>query len=459
MNRALIEYSPETEAFEGEASIPGPVDELDEMELAAGLLEAGDNAALGQFVPRLIATAARSAGKEMNAPTRQALAGMLHDVARQALPPRGSAPAASRGGSSGAERAGHMAHTAGDYFGLELEGLSAEDSEFELARGFVRFARDAVRHAAAGIPHAVSAEAAARAAVLTAARHYAPGLLRAPLLMRLRLRDAPQEPPPPAYFASPLSPSSTAGPAAVSQSAPFVSSTSRRQIMHDIDRTQMEYSSELPGFQAEQFEYGEYGEFGESEATAGTLGESVLSEADEIQLASELLAVNSEAELEQFLGSFIRKVGSVAGKVIRSPIGQAIGGVLKGVAKKALPLAGGALGAYIGGPLGAKIGSGLASAAGSALGLETEALEQEDREFEGAKQFVRVAADTVRRAAAAPAGADPRAVAQAAAVAAAKRFAPGLLGAAGPLAGAAALARGQRGTWLRRGNKIVLYGA
>jgi uncharacterized protein (DUF697 family) len=225
--------------------------------------------------------------------------------------------------------------------------------------------------------------------------------------------------------------------------------------MHDIDRTQMEYTPELPGFQSEQFEYGEYGE---QEWGGETYGETVLTEADEIQLASELLAVTNEAELEQFLGSLIKKVGSVAGKVIRSPIGQAVGGVLKGVAKKALPLAGGAIGTYFGGPLGAKIGSGLASAAGSALGLEAEALEQEDREFEGAKQFVRVAADTVKKAASAPATADPRALAQAAAVAAARKFAPGLVDAgAGPLAGAA-LGRGQTGRWLRRGTKIVLYG-
>lgn len=234
--------------------------------------------------------------------------------------------------------------------------------------------------------------------------------------------------------------------------------------MHDIDRTQMEYSPEMSGFQSEEFEFGEYGEF-ENE-WMGESGDGLLSEADEVQLASELLAVNSEAELDQFLGSFIKKVGNVAGKVIRSPVGKAIGGALKGVAKKALPLAGGALGGFIGGPLGAKIGSGLASAAGSALGLEAESYEQEDREFEGAKQFVRVAADTVRRAAAAPPNANPRAVANAAVMAAAKRHVPGLLGGGGQhgrggqFGGASYGGRGQQqGTWVRRGTKIVLYGA
>ena len=100
----------------------------------------------------------------------------------------------------------------------------------------------------------------------------------------------------------------------------------------------------------------------------------MLSESDEMDLASELLNVTTEAELDQFLGSLVSKAASAIGSAIRSPIGQAVGGVLKSAAKKALPLAGGALGGYIGGPLGAKIGSGLASAAGSALGLEAESL-------------------------------------------------------------------------------------
>jgi hypothetical protein len=215
--------------------------------------------------------------------------------------------------------------------------------------------------------------------------------------------------------------------------------------MHDIDRTQMEYGFESAAFEGEQFEYGQ-GEY------------EVLSEADEMELASELLGVANEADLEQFLGGLISKVGSLAGKVIRSPVGQAVGGVLKSAAKKALPIAGGAIGGYFGGPLGAKIGSGLASAAGSALGLEAEGMAQEDREFEGAKQFVRFAADTVSKAAAAPPNADPKAIAQSAAVSAAKQFAPALLGKPGDARSSNAPGRANGGRWLRRGSKIVLYG-
>jgi hypothetical protein len=234
--------------------------------------------------------------------------------------------------------------------------------------------------------------------------------------------------------------------------------------MHDIDRTTMEYGQEMSSFEGEQYEFGQ-GEWG---------GETGLNEQQEAEFANELLSVSNEGELDRFLGDFIRKVGSVAGKAIRSPIGQAVGGVLKGVAKKALPLAGGALGAYVGGPLGAKIGSGLASAAGSALGLEGE-FSGEDREYEGARQFVRLAHDTVTRAARAGSG-DPRAIAQSAATAAARQHAPGLLGRAaggacvnapqqgGSFGGASAGGSmagggGSGGRWVRQGNKIVLYGA
>jgi hypothetical protein len=216
--------------------------------------------------------------------------------------------------------------------------------------------------------------------------------------------------------------------------------------MHDMDRTQMEYDPELQELEGEfEFEEGEWG------AESG----AVLTEADEFELANELLGVASEEELDQFLGKLIKKVAQGAGKALRSPLGQAVGGVLKGVAKKALPLAGGALGTFVGGPLGAKIGSGVAAAAGDALGLEGETLGEGEEEFEGAKQFVRVAADTINKAVTAPPSAEPRAVAQSAAVSAAGQLAPGLVspGASGRPG------RRQSGRWMRRGHTIVILGA
>ena len=224
--------------------------------------------------------------------------------------------------------------------------------------------------------------------------------------------------------------------------------------MHDIDRTQLEYS------QSGEFETDEF-EFEKQWAGEADESEGVFGEAEEAEFASELLEVASEQELDQFLGNLLSSAASAVGTAARSPLGQALGGVLKGVAKKALPLAGGALGAYVGGPLGAKIGHGLATAAGNALGLEAETMEVEDREFQGAKQFVRLAADAVQQAAQAPAGANPRAVAQQAAVSAAQRLAPGLVQSPPSFKGVqpgTATTGGRSGRWVRRGNRIILYG-
>jgi uncharacterized protein (DUF697 family) len=174
-----------------------------------------------------------------------------------------------------------------------------------------------------------------------------------------------------------------------------------------------------------------------------------------MELAEELLEVTDEQELDRFLGKLIRRVGSAVKKVVRSPIGGAIGGFLKGIVKKALPLAGGALGTFVGGPLGTTIGSSLASMAGKAMGLELEGLSQEDREFEAAKQFVRLASDAVSKAASTPPSANPNAAAQAAISSAARRFAPGLLRDATTLS-QAPMGRGRAGRWFRRGRTIVI---
>jgi hypothetical protein len=219
--------------------------------------------------------------------------------------------------------------------------------------------------------------------------------------------------------------------------------------MHDIDRTQFDVNPEMESFEYEQYEM------------PGDMYEA-LSEQEQMELAAELLEVRDEQELDQFLGNLIRRVGRTLGRVVKSPIGNAIGGVLKGLAKKALPLAGGALGTVVGGPLGTAIGSGLASAAGNALGLEAEAFNQEDREFEGAKQFVRLAANAVQNATSMNATPDPKAAAQVAVAQAAQAHAPGLLQSASSMAPSgrpyAGGVRGHSGRWMRRGNKIILFG-
>jgi hypothetical protein len=211
--------------------------------------------------------------------------------------------------------------------------------------------------------------------------------------------------------------------------------------MHDIDRTQLEYGSEvseyaeIPELASEQYESsGELGNilgslFGEAQAE-GAFEFQESQELPEImhdELASELLEVRSDQELDHFLGNLFSKVAGTIGKVIKSPVGQALGGILKTVAKKALPIAGGALGTFVGGPLGGMVGSKLASMAGNAFGLEWEGMSPEDRDFEVARRYVRFATHAAKKAAAAPPHIDPVVVAKAAIVDAAKKYAPGLL--------------------------------
>lgn len=190
----------------------------------------------------------------------------------------------------------------------------------------------------------------------------------------------------------------------------------------------------------------------------------VFSEMQEMELATELLSVRNEAEMEQFLGDLIGKAGKAIGGFIKSPVGQALGGVLKSAAKVALPIAGGALGTFVGGPVGTALGSSLGSMASNALGLELEGLSNEDREFETAKQFVKFAGETVKNALQAPPHLDPVLVARAAASEAARDHAPGLADVdLGPGSDQGRHHRHHRhrhhGYWVREGDKIVLYGA
>jgi hypothetical protein len=146
-----------------------------------------------------------------------------------------------------------------------------------------------------------------------------------------------------------------------------------------------------------------------------------------MELAAELLDVRNERELDHFLGDIFNTVKDAVGSVVSSPIGQALGGALKGVAKKVLPIAGKAVGTYFGGPAGGAIGGQLAQTASNLFGLELEGLSGEDREFELARRFVRFAATAARHAARARRGVGARQAARSALIAAARQHAPGLL--------------------------------
>ncbi|MGI5216518.1 hypothetical protein [Nocardia sp. CA-290969] len=218
---------------------------------------------------------------------------------------------------------------------------------------------------------------------------------------------------------------------------------------------------------------------------AGQVGESVLGEEQEAALVAELLEISTEDELDEFLGKLARRAIRSAGRFVRSPIGKVLGGIVKGVAKTALPMVGGALGSMVLPGVGTALGSKLGSMAGSLLEEEELAsLGEAQAEELAAQRFVRWAGATYRNAARTPRSVPPRAAARAAAISAARLYAPGLIGRQRGWAGrrrrrgyrprygydysgwddrsadpyAAPPDQATSGRWVRRGNTVTLIG-
>jgi hypothetical protein len=221
--------------------------------------------------------------------------------------------------------------------------------------------------------------------------------------------------------------------------------------MHNTDRTQLEYGN----FETDEYEFEALGLYGEQ----SNYGEVAMDEIEEMQWATELLAVTNEAELEEFLSNFFRKYAPRL-KTAFAPVYNAVKPILKNAAKTAIPLTGQALGSLIG-PKSATVGRHLGNAAVDLLGWEVEGMSGEDQSFEVARGVVRFGADAVRRAAATAATGQtsPQALAQAVR-GAAQAHAPGLLR-PGNAAGAntTGTTRPPTGRWVRRGNKIIILGA
>ena len=183
--------------------------------------------------------------------------------------------------------------------------------------------------------------------------------------------------------------------------------------------------------------------------------ERVFDEAQEYELAMELLSVATEDELDQFLGRLVRgawkglkKAGSAIGRIARP-----LGGVLRGVAKAALPMVGGALGSFIPIPgVGTMIGRAVGQAVSSALEAETAAIDAGMRDVEKARRFVRIAGTAARQLArGAESVGDPQTAARDAVLAAARRHLRALA--------RSAVGRPASGRWQRRGDRIVVLGA
>ena len=188
MSRALLEFNPESHGIGGDTLLFGvPVaaapkhaepSALEELDLASRLLEARQGPQLTGLM-RHIANRASVVTNRAIAPQVQAL--LLHRLTR-------AADIVRQGLQSDRSVTG-LPISPEAIFGTELEGLSPEDQEFEIARRFIRLAFDANRHAALAAKGSAPDIVACHAERL-AARRLAPGLLRVlgPPPMRFRAR-------------------------------------------------------------------------------------------------------------------------------------------------------------------------------------------------------------------------------------------------------------------------------
>ena len=185
-------------------------------------------------------------------------------------------------------------------------------------------------------------------------------------------------------------------------------------------------------------EYGE-AEYGETDEFLGSIFKKILggeaeqagpglNPAHEAELASRLLEVSSEAELEDFLGNVVNLVGRAVRGVrdfASSPAGQAVVQAVKPLAKTILPLAGAAIGSAVAPGIGSTVGRALGTAASSMFEIELGGESGEQAEYELARRVVQLTSAAARSAALAPPGAPPEAVGEVAVLQESRWHAPG----------------------------------
>jgi hypothetical protein len=176
----LTEFSPQLEfaampppKLEDESG-SGVFDESQELELAASLLEVVNDEQLDQFLSDLIRKGGAAAGSVTPSDVK-AISDVLKGAIYKMMPIRSMEHGSTMHSSVGAQLGSGLSSLAGQVLGLELEGLSPEDREFEATRQFVRFAGDTVKNAGEDSKRTNPQEMAHRAAA-EAAETYAPGL-------------------------------------------------------------------------------------------------------------------------------------------------------------------------------------------------------------------------------------------------------------------------------------------
>jgi hypothetical protein len=195
----VLEFEDESSAYET------VLDENTETELAAEFLEVSSEQELEHFLGNLLKTVTGAAKDFARSREGRQIGGILKKAAGRVLPVVGRAAGQAAGAGfarvTGGNRAryrkagGQLGAAAGRaakrYFGLELEGISLEDQEFEMARQFVRFGAKAIGNTLDRTGTGPAPQVARQAAV-SAAEQFAPGLLTDEILESARTtRSAP----------------------------------------------------------------------------------------------------------------------------------------------------------------------------------------------------------------------------------------------------------------------------
>ena len=172
-----LEFEDEFEQEFEENSLAYPFSEQQEMELAAELLEISSDEELEAFLGKLVRSAVRGVRNFVRSPTGKAIGGALKGLARKALPIAGKVLGNVVAPGVGGVIGGKLGSVASSMFELEMEGMSPEDMEFEVARRFVRLA-GATSAVAARQANSAAPGVVVNRAIQRAARIHAPGLLQ-----------------------------------------------------------------------------------------------------------------------------------------------------------------------------------------------------------------------------------------------------------------------------------------
>jgi hypothetical protein len=173
LDRQQLEHDEDRQQLEQSAE-QGELTEAQELALAAEALEVSSEDELEQFLGDLWDRAKAT----VSPATRQAIVDTGKAAGRYFLPALVGigAEKLSPGHGYGPMAAAATKMVADQWLKEELEGLSAEDREFEIARRYVRLIWDAILRATHGPPD-VPPPIAARVAMAGAARQNAPGLV------------------------------------------------------------------------------------------------------------------------------------------------------------------------------------------------------------------------------------------------------------------------------------------